>query len=110
MKKDLLSLIALAAMSALASAAETQAQSPSAAPAPNQYRVASPDGKIQAQVSAGTNFSYSVVFDGELLIVPSRLGLGFGDELQLGQDVQVVDAGTSEWICGHNRTGTEPVK
>jgi alpha-glucosidase len=86
MRETLLLLTTLAASSPLASVAE----------APNQYQVASPDGTIQAQVRADKELSYSVQLDGEPLLVPSRLGLGFGDTLTLGQNVQVVDVSTSE--------------
>jgi alpha-glucosidase len=98
--RNLLLLTALIALGALASTVDIQAQSPSTAQATHQYRVASPDGKIQAQVTFDKALSYSVAFDGESLIVPSRLGLGFGDGFQLGQNVQVADASTSE----HNET------
>ena len=97
MKKSLWFLTTLAALGTLASCARIQTQPPSAT---HRYVVASPDGSIQVQVRTDTSLSYSVAFDGEPLIVPFRLGLGFGDGLQLGQNVQVVDAGTSK----HNET------
>jgi alpha-glucosidase len=95
-KKSLLSLTILAALSTSALAAETQVQSRSTTEATNRYQVASPDGTIQVQVRADKELSYSVRLEGEPLMASSRLGLGFGDTLQLGQNVQVVDVGTSE--------------
>ena len=85
-REVLLLLTTLAVSSTLASATE----------APHRYQVASPDGTIQVQVRADKDLSYSVRLDGEPLLAPSRLGLGFGDTLQLGQNVQVVDVSTSE--------------
>jgi alpha-glucosidase len=96
MKEIHLILTALAALSALASAAEIQIGSRSTAEAANRYRVASPDGTIEAQLRADKRLSSSVHVDGEPVIGPSRLGLSFGEALQLGQNVRVVDASTSE--------------
>ncbi len=86
MKNSLSSLMVLASLSISALATET----------PDRYQVASPDGAIQVQVRADQGLSYSVSLEGVLLLAPSRLGLGFGDTLQLGQNVQVVTAGTTE--------------
>jgi alpha-glucosidase len=94
--KNLLFLTTLAVLSTFAPAAETQAQSPSVAQPANQYQVASPDGIIQAQVRVDKGLSYSVNLNGELLVLSSGLGLGFGDTLTLGQNVQVVNATNSE--------------
>jgi alpha-glucosidase len=64
--------------------------------APRQLKIASPDGTIQAQVRVDKGLWYSVRLDGKPLVSPSRLGLGFGDTLQLGQNVEVVRDSTSK--------------
>jgi alpha-glucosidase len=95
-----------AAVATPSASTETATQSASEAltqPAPKSgstYRVASPNGTIHAEVKADKELSYSVQLDGKPLIVPSRLGLDFDVGLKLGQNVQAVDASTSE----HNET------
>lgn len=70
------------------------------AEAANRYQIKSPDKTIQVQVRVESGLSYCVTLDGEPLILPSHLGLGFGDTLTLGQNVQVVGARTRK----HNET------
>lgn len=96
MKKHLLFLAALAALNTLASAAEIQTPSQPRAAEAKSYRIKSPDGKIQAEVRVGEELSYSVTLDGKPLVSSSRMGLGFGNGLKLGQDCQVISAKTSK--------------
>jgi alpha-glucosidase len=91
MKTKLLLLTILAAPITFALAADTPAKAPTLG-----LQIASPDKTIQVRVSADKTLSYAVNLDEKPLIISSQLGLGFGDGLQLGQNVQLVEATTSE--------------
>lgn len=55
-------------------------------------KISSPDGKLTVTVQAGDGLTYSADLDGAPLLIPSKLGLAFEGGLQLGENVQVLDA------------------
>ena len=60
-------------------AAMVSAFSLSAAPKTKEYKVASPDGKIEVVVSVGENLSYTVLNNGKVMIAPSAISMNFED-------------------------------
>ncbi len=56
-----------------------------------QIRIASsPDEKIQVQVSLDRIITYSVLYNGEVIVKPSRLGLQFSQARFLGEDMKEI--------------------
>lgn len=52
----------------------------------NDYKVASPDGKIVVTVSAGTDLKWSVTCEGKTAITSAKAGMVLGDGRVLGQN------------------------
>ena len=44
------------------------------------YDLASPDGKVKVCIEAGAELAYTVSYDGEQILAPSRIGLDFKDK------------------------------
>jgi len=61
----------------------------SAAPTAKSFLIKSPDGKVQAELSAvDGNLRYRILVDGSQVLAPSRLGIT-SDGVELGQDVKL---------------------
>lgn len=53
------------------------------------YRVSSPDGRIDVNVSTGEKTTYSVQFDGKTILAPSPLSMKFGNGKVIGDGMNV---------------------
>ncbi len=73
-------------------------------------KVSSPDGRLSVTVQSTNGLTYSVEIDGAPLLVPSRLGLAFGNGLTLGENAQVLDANirtnNTSWKDDFGKFGT----
>jgi alpha-glucosidase len=54
--------------------------------------VKSPDGTIAVAIQANGPLTYSVTVDGQIIVIPSKLGLQLRDGGSLGQEVEVLKA------------------
>lgn len=61
---------------------------------PNDYVLASPDGKLQVMVETGDGIHYSLVHDGDLLVGRSEIGMYMTDGSKFGGLEQVKKAST----------------
>lgn len=61
---------------------------------PNDYVLASPDGKLQVMVETGDGIHYSLVHDGDLLVGRSEIGMYMTDGSKFGALEQVKKAST----------------
>ena len=61
---------------------------------PNDYVLASPDGKLQVMVETGDGIHYSLVHDGDLLVGRSEIGMYMTDGSMFGGLEQVKKAST----------------
>jgi alpha-glucosidase len=61
---------------------------------PNDYVLASPDGKLQVMVETGEGIHYSLVHDGDLLVGRSEIGMYMTDGSMFGGLEQVKKAST----------------
>ena len=57
----------------------------SAFSAPKTYTLTSPDGRIKAQISAGDKVSYSVTFDGKVVLAPSEIAMVLDNGVVFGE-------------------------
>ena len=95
MRQFRLALSALMAVILFAACQSNAAPAP-ASPAPETATAASPDGRIQVQVtSLQGQPSYAVAFDGTEVIAPSRLGLRFAAGPDLDTGFAIVSASTT---------------
>ena len=63
---------------------------------PNDYVIASPDGKLQVMVETGDGIHYSLVHDGDLLVGRSEIGMYMTDGSMFGGLEQVKKASTRD--------------
>lgn len=77
MKKILLTILSLAAVTALQAA-------------PKTFRVASPDGTLVIETCVSQTVTYSVSLDGNLLIAPSAISLTVDDGTVLGENSRFI--------------------
>ena len=57
--------------------------------APQEIRLASPDGRLVVKVTTGDNLRYSLTYDGRTVLEPGRLGIQFSHAPLLGQNLVV---------------------
>ena len=57
--------------------------------AAKSYKLLSPDGKLEAVITAGPNLSYSIMCNGELVLAPSQIGLKIHSGVAIGESVKV---------------------
>lgn len=55
--------------------------------------IASPNGKVQVNVSVGQEMTYALTFDGKTVLKPSKLGMSFKDMVALGE-MKIADVST----------------
>lgn len=92
--RALMKSITLPAITLLA--ATVLSPSGSGAQEPPDYRVTSPDGRIELTVSAGDHLAYRVSMDGETLVSASAIALRLADGSAVGPGVTVVSARRAE--------------
>ena len=68
----------------------------SAAAAPKQYSVSSPDGKLVVKVYTGENLSYAVSAEGTCLVAPSEISMTLSDGTVYGGAAKVQKAATTK--------------
>lgn len=51
-----------------------------------EYTLSSPDNKVQVIVSTGKAVTYSVIYDGEVILNPSAISMTLGNGMSLGRD------------------------
>lgn len=57
--------------------------------AAKSYKLASPNGRLEAVITAGPNLSYSIMCNGELVLAPSQIGLKIHSGVAIGESVKV---------------------
>lgn len=57
--------------------------------AAKSYKLASPNGELEAVITAGPNLSYSIMCNGELVLAPSQIGLKIHSGVAIGESVKV---------------------
>ena len=92
--RALMKSITLPAITLLA--ATVLSPSGSGAQEPPDYRVTSPDGRIELTVSAGDHLAYRVSMDGETLVSASAIALRLADGSAVGPGVTVVSSRRAE--------------
>ena len=68
----------------------------SAAAAPKQYSVSSPDGKLVVKVYTGENLSYAVSAEGTCLVAPSEISMTLSDGTVYGGAAKVQKVATTK--------------